>query len=294
MMTIAYGGPAAVGFASLFCAGSPGPSFATALRVLIALRLGLVARLASSFARFVLAVANTAPVTLRQIGVLVVVFYFYVEVGLALYGPHRKRWRPALQESLFAKLGYDAVFDFDTFYSTWAYLFVVWVGNNWHVMMSGPEEAYGVATARLYFVSFYVLAILVVTNILCAFVLDCMDLQFDALANDSLDDSRRAKENWEVALDRLQRAKQRVGAVGEPVWTVVPKQRLLDFYRRLLATDVSDDLVSDVGLARAARGRRARGQNPGGWVSIDPFAHTGLPPSPWDTDQDPRRSISHA
>ena len=85
-MTIAYGGPAAVGFASLFCAGSPGPSFATALRVLIALRLGLVARLASSFARFVLAVANTAPVTLRQIGVLVVVFYFYVEVGLALYG----------------------------------------------------------------------------------------------------------------------------------------------------------------------------------------------------------------
>lgn len=84
-----------------------------------------------------------------QDGPIVVVFYAYCELGLVLFGRHRRQWRPTLQESLFARQGYDAVFDFDTFYSTWAVLFVVWVGNNWHVMMSGPEEAHSVLAARL-------------------------------------------------------------------------------------------------------------------------------------------------
>ena len=112
----------------------------------------------------------------------------------------------------------------------------------------------------------------------------------------------RKKENWEVAIDALQRSKQGLGPDDDPVWIIAPKQRLLDFYRRLLATDAPDDLVVDDGLGRAARAAcadQAKQPQPdaGGWVSIDPFGYGGVPRSPWDSDQAGdanRRSISHA
>ena len=68
-------------------------------------------------------------------------------------------------------------FCFDDLWASHMTLFVVWAGNNWHVVMSGAEETAGVWLARGYFISFYIVTHYVFSNVIAAFIVDCMDMQ---------------------------------------------------------------------------------------------------------------------
>ena len=70
---------------------------------------------------------------------------------------------------------YDAGYlplNFNDYESAFVTLFCILVVNNWFVVVDGFAAVTTDATARLFFLSFYVVGVLVALNIVVAFVLD--------------------------------------------------------------------------------------------------------------------------
>jgi two pore calcium channel protein, plant len=65
---------------------------------------------------------------------------------------------------------------FDTFGNTLMVLFSMTVVNNWHVIASGVTAVTS-SWSILYFVSFYLLAVMVIVNVIVAFFLDVFSAQ---------------------------------------------------------------------------------------------------------------------
>ncbi|KAJ8609344.1 hypothetical protein CTAYLR_009298 [Chrysophaeum taylorii] len=147
---------------------------------LILLRLFFLRRFIRSLANFGKAVEYTIPLTIHQLAVLAYVFHVYATFAVFLFGKHRLQRQ--VEGSMFSAEDYNYVFNCNRFLDALFFLFVVWVGNNWHIFMNGAAAASGVVSARVFFLSFYVVVVLVLTNVATAFIVELMDLHLRNLA----------------------------------------------------------------------------------------------------------------
>eukprot|EP00998_Keelungia_sp_KM082_P006750 NODE_2986_length_960_cov_2.649460_g2966_i0.p1 GENE.NODE_2986_length_960_cov_2.649460_g2966_i0~~NODE_2986_length_960_cov_2.649460_g2966_i0.p1 ORF type:complete len:310 (-),score=65.29 NODE_2986_length_960_cov_2.649460_g2966_i0:31-888(-) len=115
------------------------------------------------------------PVVGSLLASVAVLFYAYSMIGMATFGgmlPTAAN-KPEYQASTFKANGYE-VLNFDTLVNSYIVLFCLMVVNNWHVIMDGWMLATN-RVAVLFFVSFYMLVVLVAANLVVAQLLDLYD-----------------------------------------------------------------------------------------------------------------------
>eukprot|EP01049_Picozoa_sp_SAG25_P011506 SAG25_NODE_1417_length_3079_cov_3.434083_2_plen_430_part_00 len=161
------------------------------IRVVLLVRLGRVLRLTTTIRRFQLIFGTLARLIPAFSTLFLMVFtmmYLAGVIGVQLFGGAITRANPALWLNstnpdgvAFATaggMGYWAN-NFNDLPSAIVTLFELMVVNNWFVIMNGVAAATG-KWARVYFIVYWVLAVLAVMNLVVAFVLDAF---FEALSS---------------------------------------------------------------------------------------------------------------
>jgi len=112
------------------------------------------------------------PTYLQLVTLLFLVSYIFATVGVQAFGGRIWEGNDALKDSDFEKGQYWAL-NFNDFASALMTLFVVMVVNNWYIIADGYYRVTGTKWACAYFVIFFVIANLIVLDILVAMILEC-------------------------------------------------------------------------------------------------------------------------
>jgi hypothetical protein len=166
------------------------------------------------------------------IGVLICTFYVYAAIGIQVFGGlidtstlsssgDPTFWSGAYSSSLYW------VFNFNDFGSSLVMLFILLVGNNWNIF----QEAFVYLTndaARIYFISFYLFAVLVIMNLVVALILDAFVKEMNHPVDPNAEAANVLSEGEENALRGKPLAESPAGPTGdgkpepEPFLVVTP------------------------------------------------------------------------
>jgi hypothetical protein len=102
---------------------------------------------------------------------LMVVYFEFAEIGMALWAGKIYKGNPALDGSGFQSIGFYEVTNFNTFGNGILTLFALMIQNNWHVVADAFERVSNPA-AWLFFLCYNISTAVVIINILVAFILD--------------------------------------------------------------------------------------------------------------------------
>eukprot|EP00939_MAST-03C_sp_MAST-3C-sp1_P005373 g5373.t1 len=103
------------------------------------------------------------------LGMMLAVFFFFAALGEHIFGGMIYETNPSLNGTTFAVDGYFAN-NFNDFGSSLVLCFELLAVNNWHVLMEGFVAASGTGVSRLYFYAYYVVAVVVVLNLVIAYI----------------------------------------------------------------------------------------------------------------------------
>jgi len=149
--------------------GQPSEQMQRAVYCLRALRmlrlLASVERFNAIFRHFV----RLLPAFSALFGALWALFYVYAQLGIVIFGG-RIRTDVAGQPNVAGSPTY-ALNNFNDFGSALVTLFELLVVNNWNVIMDDAVEVSN-DWARIYFMSWFILAVMVMTNLIVAHILD--------------------------------------------------------------------------------------------------------------------------
>ncbi len=136
-----------------------------------ALRATRLLRLLRHHEGFVLlgsALSRSASVLVALFGILILIMYFFAVVGMDVF---QGKWIESnLSETKYNTLDFYGM-NYDQIFSGIEVQFNLLVVNNWHIFMDAGVEVTN-EWARLFFMLFYVLGVLVCLNVITAFVLD--------------------------------------------------------------------------------------------------------------------------
>lgn len=122
------------------------------------------------------------PAASRLLKLLFCVCYVFALIGMALYGgmintdPDRPEYAKLVESDYYDSL--YAPLNFNDLWSSFVLLFGVLVVNNWWVLADGPIAVAG-KSARLYFIAFYCVAVLICANLVTAFVIDAFLAEYE-------------------------------------------------------------------------------------------------------------------
>jgi len=152
-------------------------------RYVLILRLIRIIDLMDNFEDFELIFATFTrliPQFAVVIGVLITLFYFYAEIGVFLFGGLVKHESAGLPPDLigsdYAKSDYFD-YNFNDFGMAFVVLFELLIGNNWNTTQDGFIRLTNEG-ARVFFISFYFLAVLITLNLVVALILDAFVAEF--------------------------------------------------------------------------------------------------------------------
>jgi hypothetical protein len=128
------------------------------------------------------------------LGVLFILFFFTAQIGVAIFGGIIYKDNPLLTNIL----EHYECNNFNDMASAFVTLFELLVVNNWQFIVVMYSETTQSKLARLYFIIFYFLGVIVSLNICVAFVLDMFNSQME------LKNAQKGshKERAEVALQK--------------------------------------------------------------------------------------------
>ncbi|XP_067883630.1 two pore segment channel 3 isoform X1 [Heterodontus francisci] len=165
---------------------SGGYSSQQVLDIVFILRVLRLIRIIDSFQRFRVllnTLVNLIPTMLTYAGLVVVVYYIFAIVGMEafkgrirFYGANSTEpaakycGNPALKGSQFAALRYCRN-NFNNLISAFILLIELTVVNQWHVLATGFVKVTHL-TARIFFVIFHIVVVIILINIFIAFVLE--------------------------------------------------------------------------------------------------------------------------
>lgn len=129
----------------------------------------------------------------RLLGAFSIVLYCFCVLGVCLFGGKIYEGAPGLEGTPFADADYYTI-NFNDFASGLVTLFALEVVNNWQVIVSGFV---GVTTAwhHAFFIAFYLVGVIVMLNVVIAFVIDSYDVETRKAA---LFSKRRGRARWQL------------------------------------------------------------------------------------------------
>jgi len=213
--------------------------FIRSLRLLRLLRFTIANEVFDHFLRLLPAFAGL-------IGALVVLFTLYAQMGVLLFGGKLNRTDWARTTSLVETPPLYVLCNFNDFGSAILTLFELLVVNNWHVIM-GSVVALTSEASRIYFISWYVLAVAVFFNLVVALFLD------GYLAPDA------AFEPESADVDTFSANAPRRGSVGSLLQIAAPARRR---QAQSVSVEATLDTPGSAPSALAPSGRRACSGSP--------------------------------
>ncbi|TMW62135.1 hypothetical protein Poli38472_009628 [Pythium oligandrum] len=135
--------------------------FLRCLRLLVALQ---------SFSVMFNVVVRLLPAFTTLYGMMGIVMMEYAAIGMLLFGGKLAEGDPRLAETAYGKANYYSN-NFNDFPSALTTLFELLIVNNWFVTMDGTVAVTS-AWSRLYFISFYVIGVVMVLNLAIAFIVE--------------------------------------------------------------------------------------------------------------------------
>ena len=148
----------------------------------------LVHRFNEIFATFV----DLLPAVSTLFGMMWTVFSVFASVGMMLFGGKIRYSSNALNGTEFAKSNYYAN-NFNDFTSSLITLFELLVVNNWQVLMDGFVHV-TYPSYRWFFILFWSIAVIVILNLVVAFILEAFFSKDDARRSQGNNDSEDIRE----------------------------------------------------------------------------------------------------
>eukprot|EP00055_Hartaetosiga_balthica_P000120 m.135708 g.135708 ORF g.135708 m.135708 type:complete len:776 (-) comp10155_c0_seq1:130-2457(-) len=190
--------------------------FATIVR---AFRLARIFRAHPTFKKVTEVMAYIFPKMLRFFIALLCVYYFFAVIGMMLFGGKIPECSSldaepsVICQNLFKALGsyYDQekgiglhfqLMSFDNVLYSYNTLFHLMIINNWQVTMTGHQIALNSNFSRIYFFVYYLITVIVVSNIVVAFVLDAFQVLYDSRVSEDKDSENYKRQSEEVHLPR--------------------------------------------------------------------------------------------
>ncbi|KAL7215996.1 hypothetical protein ACSBR1_028029 [Camellia fascicularis] len=148
---------------------------------------------------FVATFLTLIPSLMPYLGTIFCVMCIYCSLGLQIFGGTVNAGNPDLEGTDLAENDY-VLFNFNDYPNGMVTLFNLLVMGNWHIWMQSYKELTGTSWTYAYFVSFYLITILLLLNLVMAFVLEAffaeMELETsencEALGKEAGKDRRRS------------------------------------------------------------------------------------------------------
>lgn len=140
---------------------------------------------------------------MRYMAVLLTVFYMFACVGMELFGGALEREMLRATESAYGNDNYWRN-NFNSLYNSFVTLFELMVVNNWAITAEGYMAAVG-PSALVFFLVFYVVSVVVVMNVVVAFLISAYSVfkgdAEAALAGDGMDERQRLAQRMQRAAE---------------------------------------------------------------------------------------------
>ncbi|XP_018518720.1 two pore segment channel 3 isoform X2 [Lates calcarifer] len=185
------------------------------LDIVFILRVLRLIRVVDSIQRF-RAIINTliriGPMILTFGQLIIVVYYVFAMLGMELFKGKVKFFEdpndpakaycgnPLLKDTAFAQLNYCKN-NFNNVVSSFILLLELTVVNQWHVLSSGFATVTHIS-ARIFFVLFHILVVIVIINIFVAFVLEAFFVEYSVDKSDLQTSLERKIEELELAVEQ--------------------------------------------------------------------------------------------
>ncbi|KAJ4977183.1 hypothetical protein NE237_002289 [Protea cynaroides] len=159
---------------------------------------------------FVATFLNLIPSLMPYLGTIFCVLCIYCSLGLQIFGGIVNSGNPNLEGTDLAENDY-LLFNFNDYPNGMVTLFNLLVMNNWQVWMEGYKKLTGTSWTIAYFVSFYLITVLLLLNLVVAFVLEAffaeMELETEKESEqDGEEAGRKGRPRYVGSKTRSQRA----------------------------------------------------------------------------------------
>ncbi|KAI3928183.1 hypothetical protein MKW98_023784 [Papaver atlanticum] len=151
------------------------------IRYLLIARMLRLIRLLTHVERyraFISTFLTLIPTLMPYLGTIFCILCMYCTLGLQLFGGIVNSGNPKLETSELYSNDY-LLFNFNDYPSGMVTLFNLLVMGNWQVWMQGYKELTGTSWSLLYFISFYLVTVLLLLNLVVAFVLEAFFAEGD-------------------------------------------------------------------------------------------------------------------
>ncbi|MCL7033646.1 hypothetical protein MKW94_023670 [Papaver nudicaule] len=151
------------------------------IRYLLIARMLRLIRLLTHVERyraFISTFLTLIPTLMPYLGTIFCILCMYCTLGLQLFGGIVNSGNPKLETSELYSSDY-LLFNFNDYPSGMVTLFNLLVMGNWQVWMQGYKELTGTSWSLLYFISFYLVTVLLLLNLVVAFVLEAFFAEED-------------------------------------------------------------------------------------------------------------------
>ncbi|MED6139115.1 mitochondrial thiamine pyrophosphate transporter [Stylosanthes scabra] len=139
------------------------------------------------FRGFVATFLTLLPSLMPYFGIIFCVLCIYCSVGVQIFGGLVNAGNPKLITSDLADNDY-LLFNFNDYPNGMVTLFNLLVMGNWQVWMQSYKELTGTSWAYLYFISFYLITVLLLLNLVVAFVLEAFFAEIELESSDTSDE----------------------------------------------------------------------------------------------------------
>ncbi|XP_028761689.1 two pore calcium channel protein 1B [Neltuma alba] len=138
---------------------------------------------------FVATFLTLIPSLMPYLGTIFCILCIYCSLGVQIFGGIVNAGNPKLEATGLADNDY-LLFNFNDYPSGMVTLFNLVVMGNWHIWMQSYKELTGTSWSYLYFISFYLITILLLLNLVVAFVLEAFfaEMELETSADTREDD----------------------------------------------------------------------------------------------------------
>lgn len=144
---------------------------ASAIMVFRLLRLIRILRALPGFGLTIGALGDILPILGRYVIIIIAVFYSFAIIGMTAFGGILSSNNVAVANTAYGNVDYYAL-NFDTLPGALLCLFYLLVLNDWPILMEATVAATGTKTSRGYFVSFWIVCVVLCLNVVIAFVIE--------------------------------------------------------------------------------------------------------------------------
>ncbi|KDP24122.1 hypothetical protein JCGZ_25779 [Jatropha curcas] len=131
-----------------------------------------------SYRAFVATFLTLIPSLMPYLGTIFCVLCIYCSLGIQIFGGLVNAGNPDLESTDLAESDY-LLFNFNDYPNGMVTLFNLLVMGNWQIWMQGYKQLAGSSWTLVYFISFYLITVLLLLNLVVAFVLEAFFAEMD-------------------------------------------------------------------------------------------------------------------